>query len=81
MNEILSGDFSKPKTTYERLDDDFAKLSKTQKSDFISKNIRYCMDKAIGEYANDYFLDILEYITFERIILYMTENGYNVSKK
>lgn len=81
MNEILSVDLSKPKTTKETIDDDFDKLSRKQKVDFITKNIRYCMDKAIGEYANDYFLDILEYITFERIILYMTENGYNVSKK
>ncbi len=44
-------------TLFERA---FRNLSRTQKSEFISKNIEYAYSCAVAEYAKNYILDILD---------------------
>lgn len=65
----------------QKFEDDFAHLSRTQKAEFISKNIEYCSDEAMKKYVNSYFLDILKYFNIDQIKLYLAENGFTVKEK
>ena len=64
------------------IDKDFEYLGRTEKSNFISKNIEYASPQAVGKYVKGYLFDVLKSVNDDGYIIdYITERGYKVEKK
>lgn len=64
------------------IDKDFEHLGRTEKSNFISKNIEYASPQAVGKYVKGYLFDVLKGVNDDGYIIdYITERGYKVEKK
>lgn len=64
------------------IEKDFEHLGRTEKSNFISKNIEYASPQAVGKYVKSYLFDVLKSVNDDGYIIdYITERGYKVEKK
>ena len=71
-------------STREKIDELFLRLGRSQKVEFISKNIDYASDRAITRHVGSYIRDILEDIwdegNIEGVVLFLRDKGYKVEK-
>lgn len=67
--------------TEDEIRDLFQTLGRTKKVEFISENIRYASDSAVGEYVKSYLFDVLEDVDDDEYIAdYLRNQGYTVEE-
>ena len=59
----------------------FSGLSRTQKVEFISKNVEMASAVSVAKYVKAYLFDVLGDVDSEYIATYLRGKGYDVKKK
>lgn len=63
------------------IEESFRSLGRSEKANFISKNIDYANADVIAEYVRAYLFDVLKDVKDdEYVAMYLRENGYKVSR-